>query len=238
MRSMVLVCGVFIMRKTLDEVMDHIVTFSAPRSVVISTISLVNADSLSRASRDQQHRFHLNNTFCLADGWPVAKLARTERIAGADLMMAAARHPKVSRLRHVILGGRGVAYPAACAQWRVVPDRTGLTPPFIPDHAQPEDLLRWAQIPCDVLWVALGCPKQEAWIAANRHAIPAKVVIGIGAAVDFLAGRIQRAPRWIQRIGMEGVYRIYAEPSRWRRQVNAAVRFFVMLLGEPWPWVR
>ena len=239
MRPFARVCGVKISRISLGTVLDHIALFALyARSHHTSTTFLVNAYSLALATRDPEHRANLKDAYCLADGWPIAWLAKTDRIAGADLMLAAARDPHTSRLRHVILGGYGVALDAAQAQWKVVPDRTGLTAPFIPEHTLPEDLLQWAQIPCDVLWVALGCPKQEAWVTEHRHEIPAKVVIGIGAAVDFLSGRVQRAPRWVQSIGMEWAYRIYAEPHRWRRQMDGVLGLTWALLTEPFPWVR
>lgn len=233
---MVAVCGVEIARFTMAQVLQQI-AFHV-RINASSTFFLVNAHSLALTARDPDHRYNLDHAFCLPDGWPIAKLAKTERIAGADLMLAAASDPHVSTLKHVILGGQGVAYAAACAQWEIVPFKEGLTAPFIPEHTPPEDLLQMAQIPCDVLWVALGCPKQEAWIIRYRQQIPARVVIGIGAAVDFLAGTVKRAPVWVQRIGMEWAYRIYAEPSRWKRQVGGVLQFCWTLLTEPFPWVR
>jgi len=64
----------------------------------------------------------------------------------------------------------------------------------------------------------------------NRDKLRAKVVIGVGAAFDFLAGRVRRAPVWVQRVGMEWAWRIVAEPQRWRRQVGAAVGFAKLML--------
>ena len=146
-------------------------------------------------------------------------------MGGGDLIRAAARHPELGKRRHVLLGGFGVAYKAALRQWA----EAGVTPyckPWIPEVTTDGDLVAWANsVPCDILWVSLGCPKQEVWMHENRDKLRAKVVIGVGAAFDFLAGRVRRAPRWIQNIGMEAVYRIWADPTRWRRQMGAAVGF-------------
>lgn len=68
-----------------------------------------------------------------------------------------------------------------------------------------------------VVWVSLGCPKQEQWIAAHRGHINA-VMVGVGAAFDYHAGTIQRAPLWMQKAGLEWLYRLVTEPRRlWRR---------------------
>jgi N-acetylglucosaminyldiphosphoundecaprenol N-acetyl-beta-D-mannosaminyltransferase len=70
----------------------------------------------------------------------------------------------------------------------------------------------------DIVWVGLGSPKQERWMARNIDRLNASVVIGVGAAFDFHAGRVQQAPRWMQRSGTEWLFRLLAEPRRlWRR---------------------
>jgi len=80
-----------------------------------------------------------------------------------------------------------------------------------------------------ILFVALGCPKQERWMAANRERVPA-VMVGVGAAFDFLAGTKPQAPGWIQTVGMEWAFRLMTEPRRlWRRYVVHNPRFVVLL---------
>jgi N-acetylglucosaminyldiphosphoundecaprenol N-acetyl-beta-D-mannosaminyltransferase len=70
----------------------------------------------------------------------------------------------------------------------------------------------------NLIWVGLGCPKQERWIAENKDRLPPGVYFGIGAAFAFHAGEVSQAPAWIQRMGMEWLYRLLAEPRRlWRR---------------------
>ena len=195
------------------------------------TICLVNAFSVVEANRNSRHMTALREAdLCLADGLGVAWLARTPKIAGADLMLAAARHPELGKMRHVLLGGFGVAYNAAVRQWR----EAGAQPvrkPWISEATAHGGLVEWANdVPCDILWVALGCPRQEIWMHEHRHELRAKVVIGVGAAFDFLAGRIRRAPRWMQGVGLEWAWRIIQEPTRWRRQVGAAAGFLRLLL--------
>lgn len=77
------------------------------------------------------------------------------------------------------------------------------------------------------VWVSLGCPKQEQWMAAHRGRIHA-VMIGVGAAFDYHAGTLQRAPLWMQKRGLEWFYRLWQEPRRlWRRYVFTNTRFML-----------
>ena len=70
----------------------------------------------------------------------------------------------------------------------------------------------------DVVWVGLGCPKQELWISRMRPRLDAPVLVGVGAAFDFLAGTKPQAPRWLQGLGLEWSFRLLTEPRRlWRR---------------------
>src|SRR3990167_441916 len=227
------VLGVPIDRGSMDDILRELADEYQYGLRGPFVVTLVNAFSLVEAHRNPAHMTALRESdMCLPDGWPVAKMARTERIAGADLMLAAARHPELGKMRHVLLGGFGVAYKAALRQWA----EAGVTPyckPWIPEVTTDGDLVEWANsVPCDILWVSLGCPKQEVWMHENRDKLRAKVVIGVGAAFDFLAGLVRRAPRWIQNIGMEAVYRIWADPTRWRRQMGEIGRASCWERGE------
>jgi N-acetylglucosaminyldiphosphoundecaprenol N-acetyl-beta-D-mannosaminyltransferase len=83
-----------------------------------------------------------------------------------------------------------------------------------------------------IIFVGLGCPKQERWMAAHSSRIPA-VLLGVGAAFDFYAGTVQRAPVWIQRIGIEWAVRLMREPSRlWRRYLLHNPRFLVLFAKQ------
>ncbi|HXF72511.1 MAG TPA: WecB/TagA/CpsF family glycosyltransferase [Actinomycetota bacterium] len=79
-----------------------------------------------------------------------------------------------------------------------------------------------------IVFVGLGCPKQERWMAAQRGRVPA-VMLGVGAAFDFLAGAKPQAPRWMQRAGLEWAFRLATEPGRlWRRYLFHNPRFVVL----------
>lgn len=88
----------------------------------------------------------------------------------------------------------------------------------------------------DVVWVGIGAPKQERWMAAMRPRMAAPVLIGVGAAFDFHAGLVAQAPDWVQRAGLEWAFRLSREPRRlWRRYARYNPRFVV---GFARQWLR
>lgn len=109
-----------------------------------------------------------------------------------------------------------------------------ISPPFRPLSAE-EDEAFAREISASgarVLFVGLGCPKQEKWMAGHRGRIPA-VMIGVGAAFDFHAGRVRQAPRWMQTTGLEWVHRFFREPRRlWKRYLKHNPRFVAMFAAQ------
>ncbi len=83
----------------------------------------------------------------------------------------------------------------------------------------------------DVLLVAYGAPKQDLWIAQHRDALGVPVMMGIGGTLDFIAGVQKRAPRWVQRLNLEWLFRLVTQPWRWRRQLDLP-RFAWAVLRE------
>lgn len=85
----------------------------------------------------------------------------------------------------------------------------------------------------DIVWVGLGTPKQEIWMADHLGRIEAPVMIGVGAAFDFLAGTKRQAPLWMQRNGLEWIFRLCTEPRRlWRRYAYVVPGFAFLAVGE------
>lgn len=82
----------------------------------------------------------------------------------------------------------------------------------------------------DIIWVGLGSPKQDLWMADNRERLDAPLMIGVGAAFDFISGNTEQAPRWMQKSGFEWLFRLISEPGRlWRRYIQYPL--FVLLVG-------
>ncbi|MHC4215969.1 MAG: WecB/TagA/CpsF family glycosyltransferase [Planctomycetota bacterium] len=84
----------------------------------------------------------------------------------------------------------------------------------------------------DFLWVALGAPKQEKWIYEHLDRIHVPIQIGVGAAFDFHAGRIKRAPEFMQRLGLEWLYRVYRDPRLWKRYLTTNPVFMYIFVRD------
>jgi N-acetylglucosaminyldiphosphoundecaprenol N-acetyl-beta-D-mannosaminyltransferase len=156
-----------------------------------------------------------------------------DRVYGPELMDRACARAAQSGQRHYLYGGRN---PGALAQLaRVLRLRHpglklvgGYAPPF---HVLDED--EEARIAADinaarpdVVWVGIGVPKQEKWMARMRDRLDAPVLIGVGAAFDFHAGLVPQAPATMQRLGLEWLFRLVQEPRRlWRRYLRYNPRF-------------
>ena len=108
------------------------------------------------------------------------------------------------------------------------------SPPFRPLTAK-EDALVVEEINASgarILFVGLGCPKQERWMAAHKGKVHA-VMLGVGAAFDFHAGRLPQAPPWMQRAGLEWLFRFLVEPRRlWRRYLKHNPRFIILAMMQ------
>lgn len=158
----------------------------------------------------------------------------TDRVYGPELMARACAHAAAETGHRVYLyGGHDrVALRQLCESLR---DRFpginivgGYSPPF--RALRPEERAAIAEdindSEADVVWVGIGVPKQEKWMAAFRSQLEAPVLIGVGAAFDFLAGRVPQAPPWLQRRGLEWAYRLAQEPRRlWPRYLRYNPRF-------------
>lgn len=83
----------------------------------------------------------------------------------------------------------------------------------------PEVFLK-EKISVDILFVALGAPKQEMWMHENWKDINAKAVMGVGGAFDYVSGKVVRAPKWMRKVGLEWLYRLVRQPWRWSRQLS------------------
>ncbi len=159
----------------------------------------------------------------LADGMPLVWAAGgrlPERVAGSDLVPALCERAAERGHRIFLLGaGPGVAEQAAANLRARFPGLTiagTLAPPFRelspPERADLMATIRSARP--DLLFVAFGQPKGELWVADHFRELGVPIIMQIGATLDFLAGRVPRAPRWVQRIGLEWAYRLLREPRR------------------------
>ncbi len=109
------------------------------------------------------------------------------------------------------------------------------SPPFRPLTPAEDEVVsqRLAASGADIVWVGLGAPRQEVWMSAHKGRVGAPVLVGVGAAFDFLSGRKPQAPRWVQRSGLEWLFRLGSEPRRlWKRYVLGYPRFVVLAVMQ------
>lgn len=204
------------------------------------TIHLCNAYTLSLAARDSTLARELNSaTLNLPDGNPVVWAARRrgitglrERIPGADLMTGVIAAGQAVGLRHYFYGGtRSVLQKLTENISARFPDAivAGAESPRTPFLASAEEAaLRDRLRSCapDVIWVALGTPAQDHFIESFLMDVNA-TFISVGAAFDFISGAKQRAPKWVQSVDAEWLFRLVQEPRRlWRRYLIDSPLFF------------
>ena len=152
------------------------------------------------------------------------------RVTGPTLMLKICDWGREEGLRHFFYGGApGVADALAAKLKSNYPglDVAGTYCPSFHELTPEEDAEVLQQINTtkpDIVWVGLGSPKQEKWMAQHMGQIEAAAMIGVGAAFDFHSGRAKWAPAWLRKMGIEWAYRLAQEPKRmWRRNVNSFV---------------
>jgi N-acetylglucosaminyldiphosphoundecaprenol N-acetyl-beta-D-mannosaminyltransferase len=157
------------------------------------------------------------------------------RVYGPDLVLAVCEHGLADRRRHFFYGGEsGVAEVLAARLSERFPGLQvagTFSPPFRqPTSAEEAEVIREIdESKSDILWVATGSPRQEGWMAGHLGKIDVPVMIGVGASFDFLSGRKKQAPRWIQRIGMEWLFRLASEPRRLGRRYSQYPLFVLLV---------
>ncbi len=203
-----------------------------------------NVDHVVRFHRCPQVRtLYTDADLVLADGAPLVWVSRLlgvplpERVAGSDLFPRLCQEAAKCGLSVFFLGGDpGTAHKAADLLSKRHP-RLRVAGTYCPtfgfetdsDESQRINHLIRDAAP-DLLFVGLGSPKQEQWISANRHACGARLSVGVGISFSFTSGDVRRAPRWMQRIGLEWVHRLVQEPRRLGRRYLIEDAVFLMLV--------
>ena len=179
------------------------------------------------------------------DGQPLVWLSKllgfkeSERVAGPDLMQELCRLSPEKGYRHFFYGGaEGIPERLKTMFEETYPGIKivgTFSPPFRPlTREEDENVVKLINdSKPDFLWVGLGAPKQEQWIADHLDRIQAPVQVGVGAAFDFFTGNVLRAPVWMQRAGLEWLFRLLKEPRRlWKRYFIYNTMFLFCLIPE------
>jgi N-acetylglucosaminyldiphosphoundecaprenol N-acetyl-beta-D-mannosaminyltransferase len=218
------VLGAHINVSTWNEAITQILAWGAQNQS--RYVSMCNVHSVVTTTRDPEFKIVINSAdLALADGAPVAWTLRRlghvdqQRINGPDLMWRYLS--EAERLGQVVYfyGGADSTLEKLLIVLRSHFPRLSIggaySPPFRvatdeEDESQVEAINRSG---AHVVFIGLGCPKQEKWMASHRGRVNA-VMIGVGAAFDYHAGTLKRAPLWWQKNGLEWLYRLYSEPRR------------------------
>lgn len=243
-RTRVDILGVHVSATTADDVVstvDELVETGGRGYICVSDVN-----ALLNASKDPElRRIHNTSTLTLPDGMPLvwsgrmAGVAEMTRVCGPDLVPVLLAASAQRGWRSYFYGGAdGTAtemIERLSAQLGQFPVAGTMSPPFRTlTHDEDDAIVRAINdTHPDIIWVGLGAPKQERWMAEHRDRLDAAVLIGVGAAFDMHAGRVRRAPRWMQRSGLEWLFRLQQEPRRlWRRYAVGIPSFLVGIIRQ------
>ena len=214
-------------------------------------VCVTGVHGVSEAQTDEGFRQILNRAFlCTPDGMPLVWAGRwqgrkeMDRVYGPDLMLAVLELSENKGYRHFFYGGSNGAAKALGERLGKRFPRLQIAgtyePPFRPLAAGElegvKKLIRDAR--ADVMWIGLSTPKQERFMAEHLGQLDVTLMAGVGAAFDFLAGRVRQAPRWMQRSGLEWLFRLGCEPRRlWKRYLKNNPLFVIRIFCQ-WAGLR
>jgi N-acetylglucosaminyldiphosphoundecaprenol N-acetyl-beta-D-mannosaminyltransferase len=237
------ILGIQVDNVTYEEALslvEHFIADGRPHLVVT-----VNPEFIILARKEPSFAQILNGAdLALPDGQGLLWAARilgsplTQRVTGVDTLIGISGLAAEKGYRLYLLGGaEGVAQAAAQQLRHRHPglDIAGTYAGSPTPEDEDEMVGNIKRARPHILFVAYGAPQQEKWIARNLRHLGVPVAMGVGGAFDFASGRAKRAPVWVQRFGLEWLYRLGHEPWRWRRML-ALPRFACLILRARLGW--
>lgn len=213
--------------------------FALPTTPVSATVDFIGVPAVVAAKEDPViANVYSKCTFAAMDGMPLVKLAKKqgikcERCAGPDVMKPIFIESIKKEKTHYFYGGKNDEVLKKLKE-NLERDYPGIqivgmySPPFRPLTIEEENKICAEITSCnpDFLWVGIGAPKQEIWMQEHRDKIPNTVMLGVGAAFNFYAGVLDKAPEWIENMNLEWFYRLIKEPKRlWKRYIIGGVKW-------------
>ena len=209
-------------------------------------VCLTNVHTTVESQHSAELRAAVDDAFLsVPDGMPLAWILRhrghveTEKVTGIEFIPLVASRGLEADLRHFFYGGApGVAVRAGLRLEQMVPGVHvvgAAAPPFgdTPGWAKEELRDEVRRTRPHVLWVGLGAPKQELWMTQMAGELDVPIMIGVGAAFDYIAGSKPHAPTYLRHVGLEWLFRLAVEPRRlWRRYLVGNVTFLWLLARE------
>lgn len=238
------ILGVGVSAINMDDAVEIISSWIDKAEREYVCVTGVHGIMESRRS-ERIRRIHNAAGLVTPDGMPLVWLLRSagfeqvRRVYGPDLMLAIFAAGQTRGYRHVLYGATdstlallrqsfGRRFPRAHIVDSIAPAFRPLSPTEDEAH-----VARINQASPDIVWIGLGTPKQEEWMADHRGRLTASVLIGVGAAFDMHAGVVPQAPHFLQKIGLEWAFRLCAEPRRlWRRYLRNNPQFIADILAQ------
>ena len=232
------ICNVVgICPSTKKEFVD--IVYSVPRIPISATIDLVGMPAIVSAKENKLYASMYNeSTMTAIDGMPFVRKARRmgiecERCAAPDIMGPVLQAGLDRGATHFFYGGKNDELLKKLRE-NLEKNFPGInivgmySPPFRP--LTPEEdidiIQRINDVHPDFLWVGIGAPKQEMWMKNHRESINGTCMLGVGAAFDFMAGTLAKAPKWLEEAGLEWLYRLIKEPKRlWKRYIVGGIKY-------------
>ena len=229
LRPLAHVLGVDIDALNMESTLAHVAAFlREPRKGYVCVAGVHGVLEARRSS--QVAEAYVASELNIPDGTPLAWVGRfqghraMEFVTGPDLMLEIFRRPEFAQTTHFLYGGvEGVAAELRDRLKRDFPWVRivgAVTPPFhdLSPAEQDEFVATIAELKPDIVWIGLGCPKQELFMFRNLPLLNTRLMFGVGAAFDFHTGRIRACAPWIKRAGLHWLHRLLQNPRRlWRR---------------------
>lgn len=246
------VLGVPIAPLTYGQVLEWIGERRSHPARGAASLVFANVHVVTEAALDPAFRSVLETAdLILPDGMPLVWAGRMlgsplrQRCYGPETMALVLARSELTGWTHFFYGSTPQVLEAltrtVAHRWPEAKVVGAMTAPFGPfddrqEHANIDIINRTG---ADCVWVGLGCPRQELWMQRYRGSLHCTAVLGVGAAFDFLAGTKPQAPRWMQRSGLEWLFRLISEPRRLARRYLVRNPYFIMqfalqLLGLRW----
>lgn len=237
--------GVKIHKTSLANAIKQIEDFI--RSDKKSQVCVTNVYSVVMMQKDEKFKEANNlSSLSVADSMPIIWVSRLfseslpERIAGMDLFYEFCKVASRENYKFFFLGSTEDTLNKMCLSLKKQFPKLQIvgtySPPYKENFSDKENLEIIEKVNKknpDIVWVGMTCPKQEKWIYQNLKKLNVKVAIGIGAVFDFVAGNVKRAPKWMQKIGLEWFWRLIREPKRlWKRYLIGNTIFIWLVLKE------
>jgi N-acetylglucosaminyldiphosphoundecaprenol N-acetyl-beta-D-mannosaminyltransferase len=222
------ILGIPVTPFTMDEAVSYI-TSSVEDGKQLLTVT-ANAEIIMLAQNDERYKKLLINKadLILPDGagtvWGGNHLGYhiPERVAGYDLFLRLLEEASTKNIKVFLFGGvPGIAEAAAIEGQKRFPGLkiTGTHNGYFTDADVPAIIDEINKSEAQMLFAALGAPKQEYWLSEHAQELKPRLLMGLGGSFDVLAGKVKRAPQWMQEAKLEWLYRLLKQPSRFTRML-------------------